>query len=97
MFENVNCYLGLMGFFVYVMEEVLKESMVLVLEDGRKVYFLGEVYIYKFFYSLYIFYCFGYSILRLFKKGLRILMIIFRLVRYFDIYVDYIVNYFIIM
>ncbi|AMQ18373.1 anaerobic ribonucleoside triphosphate reductase [Thermococcus peptonophilus] len=95
--ENANRYPGPTGFFAYVMEEALKESTALVPEDGRKAHFLGEVYIHKLPYSLYIPYCSGHSTSRLLKKGLRTPTITSRPARHFDTYVDHIANYLITM
>ncbi|ALV62813.1 Ribonucleotide reductase of class III (anaerobic), large subunit [Thermococcus sp. 2319x1] len=95
--ENANRYPGPTGFFAYVMEEALKESISLVPEDGRKAHFSGDIYIHKLPYSLYIPYCSGHSTSRLLKKGLRTPTITSRPAKHFDTYVDHIANYLITM
>ncbi len=95
--ENANRYPGPTGFFAYVMEEALKESISLVPEEGRKAHFSGDIYIHKLPYSLYIPYCTGHSTARLLEKGLKTPTIVSRPARHFDTYVDHIANYLITM
>ncbi|RLF89084.1 anaerobic ribonucleoside-triphosphate reductase, partial [Thermococci archaeon] len=91
--ENANRYPGPSGFFAYVMEEALKDSINLIPEVGRKALFNGDIYIHKLPYSLYIPYCTGHSISRLLKKGLKTPTIISRPARHFDTFVDHVANY----
>ncbi|MFA4646304.1 anaerobic ribonucleoside triphosphate reductase [Pyrococcus kukulkanii] len=91
--ENANRYPGPSGFFAYVMEEALKDSINLIPEVGRKAHFNGDIYIHKLPYSLYIPYCTGHSISRLLKKGLKTPTIISRPARHFDTFVDHVANY----
>ncbi|WP_206204551.1 anaerobic ribonucleoside triphosphate reductase [Thermococcus sp. 21S7] len=95
--ENANRYPGPTGFFAYVMEEALKESISLVPKEGRKAHFSGDVYIHKLPYSLYIPYCTGHSTARLLETGLKTPTIVSRPARHFDTYVDHIANYLITM
>ncbi|NJE03829.1 anaerobic ribonucleoside triphosphate reductase [Thermococcus sp. MV11] len=95
--ENANRYPGPTGFFAYVMEEALKESLSLIPEGGRKAHFSGDIYIHKLPYSLYIPYCTGHSTARLLEKGLKTPTIVSRPARHFDTYVDHIANYLITM
>ena len=95
--ENANRYPGPTGFFAYVMEEALKESISLVPKEGREAHFSGDIYIHKLPYSLYIPYCTGHSTARLLEKGLRTPTIVSRPARHFDTYVDHIANYLITM
>ncbi|NJF25869.1 anaerobic ribonucleoside triphosphate reductase [Thermococcus sp. Bubb.Bath] len=95
--ENANRYPGPTGFFAYVMEEALKESIALVPEEGRNAHFSRDIYIHKLPYSLYIPYCSGHSTSRLLQKGLRTPTITSRPARHFDTYVDHIANYLITM
>ncbi|CAB48946.1 nrdD anaerobic ribonucleoside triphosphate reductase [Pyrococcus abyssi GE5] len=91
--ENANRYPGPSGFFAYVMEEALKDSLNLIPEIGRRAHFSGEIYIHKLPYSLYIPYCTGHSIARLLEKGLKTPTIISRPARHFDTFVDHVANY----
>ena len=91
--ENANRYPGPTGFFAYVMEEALKESISLVPKEGREAHFSGDIYIHKLPYSLYIPYCTGHSMARLLEKGLKTPTIVSRPARHFDTYVDHIANY----
>ncbi|WP_297074105.1 anaerobic ribonucleoside triphosphate reductase [Thermococcus sp.] len=95
--ENANRYPGPTGFFAYIMEEALKESISLVPKEGRDAHFSGDIYIHKLPYSLYIPYCTGHSTARLLEKGLRTPTIVSRPARHFDTYVDHIANYLITM
>ncbi|WP_048810967.1 anaerobic ribonucleoside triphosphate reductase [Thermococcus gammatolerans] len=95
--ENANRYPGPTGFFAYVMEEALKESLSLVPKEGREAHFSGDIYIHKLPYSLYIPYCTGHSTARLLEKGLKTPTIVSRPARHFDTYVDHIANYLITM
>ncbi|AJC71556.1 ribonucleoside-triphosphate reductase [Thermococcus guaymasensis DSM 11113] len=95
--ENANRYPGPTGFFAYVMEEALKESISLVPREGREAHFSGDIYIHKLPYSLYIPYCTGHSTARLLEKGLKTPTIVSRPARHFDTYVDHIANYLITM
>ncbi|EEB73363.1 anaerobic ribonucleoside triphosphate reductase [Thermococcus sp. AM4] len=95
--ENANRYPGPTGFFAYVMEESLKESISLVPKEGREAHFSGDIYIHKLPYSLYIPYCTGHSTARLLEKGLKTPTIVSRPARHFDTYVDHIANYLITM
>ncbi len=95
--ENANRYPGPTGFFAYVMEEALKESISLVPKEGREAHFSGDIYIHKLPYSLYIPYCTGHSTARLLEKGLKTPTIVSRPARHFDTYVDHIANYLITM
>ncbi len=95
--ENANRYPGPTGFFAYVMEEALKESISLVPKEGRDAHFSGDIYIHKLPYSLYITYCTGHSTARLLEKGLKTPTIVSRPARHFDTYVDHIGNYLITM
>ncbi|ASJ15566.1 anaerobic ribonucleoside-triphosphate reductase [Thermococcus radiotolerans] len=95
--ENANRYPGPTGFFAYVMEEALKESISLVPKEGREAHFSGDVYIHKLPYSLYIPYCTGHSTARLLETGLKTPTIVSRPARHFDTYVDHIANYLITM
>ncbi|AEC51463.1 anaerobic ribonucleoside triphosphate reductase [Pyrococcus sp. NA2] len=91
--ENANRYPGPSGFFAYVMEEALKDSLGLIPEVGRRAHFNGDIYIHKLPYSLYIPYCTGHSIARLLEKGLKTPTIISRPARHFDTFVDHVANY----
>ncbi|AEH25406.1 anaerobic ribonucleoside-triphosphate reductase [Pyrococcus yayanosii] len=95
--ENANRYPGPTGFFAYVMEEALKESILLIPKGGREAHFSGDIYIHKLPYSLYIPYCTGHSTARLLEKGLKTPTIASRPARHFDTYVDHIANYLITM
>ncbi len=95
--ENANRYPGPTGFFAYIMEDALKESLSLIPETGKKAHFSGEIYIHKLPYSLYIPYCTGHSTSRLLEKGLKTPTIISRPAKHFDTYVDHIANYLITM
>ncbi|WP_457741542.1 anaerobic ribonucleoside triphosphate reductase [Thermococcus sp.] len=95
--ENANRYPGPTGFFAYVMEETLKESLSLIPWEGRKAHFSGGIYIHKLPYSLYIPYCTGHSTARLLEKGLKTPTIVSRPAKHFDTYVDHIANYLITM
>ncbi|GAB6100971.1 anaerobic ribonucleoside triphosphate reductase [Thermococcus atlanticus] len=95
--ENANRYPGPTGFFAYVMEEALKDSLSLVPKEGRKAHFMGEIYIHKLPYSLYIPYCTGHSTARLLEKGLKTPTIVSKPAKHFDTYVDHIANYLITM
>ena len=95
--ENANRYPGPTGFFAYVMEEALKDSLSLIPEESRRAHFSGDIYIHKLPYSLYIPYCTGHSTARLLEKGLKTPTIVSRPARHFDTYVDHIANYLITM
>ncbi|WP_010479465.1 anaerobic ribonucleoside triphosphate reductase [Thermococcus zilligii] len=95
--ENANRYPGPTGFFAYVMEEALKESVSLVPKEGKEAHFSGDIYIHKLPYSLYVPYCTGHSTARLLEKGLRTPTIVSRPAKHFDTYVDHIANYLITM
>jgi len=95
--ENANRYPGPTGFFAYVMEEALKESISFVPKEGREAHFSGDIYIHKLPYSIYIPYCTGHSMARLLEKGLKTPTIVSRPARHFDTYVDHIANYLITM
>ncbi|WP_457751531.1 anaerobic ribonucleoside triphosphate reductase [Thermococcus sp.] len=95
--ENANRYPGPTGFFAYVMEEALRESISLVSKENREAHFSGDIYIHKLPYSLYIPYCTGHSTARLLEKGLKTPTIVSRPARHFDTYVDHIANYLITM
>ncbi|AFK21687.1 anaerobic ribonucleoside triphosphate reductase [Pyrococcus sp. ST04] len=91
--ENANRYPGPSGFFAYVMEEALKDSLGIIPEIGRRAHFSGDIYIHKLPYSLYIPYCTGHSIARLLEKGLKTPTIVSRPARHFDTFVDHVANY----
>lgn len=95
--ENANRYPGPTGFFAYVMEEALKDSISLVPREGLRAHFSGDIYIHKLPYSLYIPYCTGHSTARLLEKGLKTPTIVSRPAKHFDTYVDHIANYLITM
>ncbi len=95
--ENANRYPGPTGFFAYVMEEAMKETLSLIPKEGRNGHFSGDIYIHKLPYSLYIPYCTGHSTVRLFERGLKTPTIISKPARHFDTYVDHIANYLITM
>lgn len=95
--ENANRYPGPTGFFAYIMEEALKEHLVLIPKEGREAHFNGDIYIHKLPYSLYIPYCTGHSTARLLETGLRTPTVISRPAKHFDTYVEHIANYLITM
>ncbi len=92
--ENANRYMGPTGFFSYLLEKYMNETLLpLMPRNVLKAHMEGYIYVHKLPHSLYIPYCTGHSISRVLKKGLRTPTIISRPARHFDTYVDHIANY----
>lgn len=93
-FENANKYPSPTGMLTYVAERALETLIPRELpREVLKLHRLGDIYVHKLPYSLFIPYCSGHSIRRLLLKGLKTPTIVARPAKHLDTYVDHVANY----
>ncbi len=92
--ENANRYIGPTGFFSYLLEKYMNNTLLDLLPQSiLRAHLDGYIYVHKLPYSIYIPYCTGHSISRLLEKGLKTPTITSKPARHFDTYVDHVANY----
>ncbi len=93
-FENANKYPSPTGMLTYVAERALETLIPKELPRRvLKLHRLGDIYVHKLPYSLFIPYCSGHSVRRLLLKGLKTPTIVARPAKHLDTYVDHVANY----
>ena len=95
--ENANTNKSFGAFVGYIISKLLKNPAILSRyfpPDIVEMHTMGDIHIHKLPLSLYIPYCSGWSILKLFKIGLKTPTVISNPAKHFDTAISHIVNLF---
>ncbi len=95
--ENANTNVSFGAFVGYIVGKVLKDRAILskyFSDDIVDMYVRGDIHIHKLPLSLYIPYCSGWSIQKIFKIGLKTPTVVSNPAKHFDTAISHMVNFF---